>query len=308
MKKMLYGLVITTALIFLYLCPADGFDASLAGLLLWFQTLVPTLLPLMILSNLIINLGLIEPLMFLFAPIFRFLFGVGTNGSYALTVGFFCGYPMGAKVIADLTNEKQITLTEAQYLLGFCNNVSPMFIINFLVLEHLHKEELIIPTIVIIYGAPLLYGLFSGIKCRKQFQESTSLHTNTAPTTTLNFGLVDACIMNGILNITKLGGYIMLFAILAKIVLYLPISNAVIKAFLVGIMEVTNGIHTISMENASFTIQYLLLIAICSFGGLSSIAQTESMIHESGLRLSKYVISKLIITVIALALAACYLL
>lgn len=308
MKKMIYGAVVTTVLVFLYLCPSEGFNASSAGLSLWFETLVPTLLPLMIISNLIVRSGLIEPLMFLFSPLLKFLFGIGTNGSYALCVGFFCGYPMGAKVIADLAKEGQLSAVESQYLLNFCNNVSPIFIINFLVIQHLGKKELILPTILIIYGSPLIFGLLTSIRKRADFAPPGQIHKNTAPTPLLNFELVDACIMNGIINITKLGGYIILFAILARIIQYLPVSNAILKAFCVGIMEVTNGIHAICTEPGSFSLKYLLLIVVCSFGGLSSIAQTVSMIQGTELSLSKYILSKTAIAAIAVAGTACFLL
>ena len=49
-------------------------------------------------------------------------------GSYALLLGLICGYPMGAKLTADLFREGKITKSEAQYLLTFCNNPGPVFI------------------------------------------------------------------------------------------------------------------------------------------------------------------------------------
>ena len=44
---------------------------------------------------------------------------------------------MGAKVTADLVREQHISKEEGTYLLGFCNNVSPSFFINYICLKKL---------------------------------------------------------------------------------------------------------------------------------------------------------------------------
>ena len=52
---------------------------------------------------------------------------------------------MGAKVTADLLKKELITRDEAEYLLSFCNNTSPIFIINFIVWKTFGQEELLFP-------------------------------------------------------------------------------------------------------------------------------------------------------------------
>lgn len=50
---------------------------------------------------------------------------------------------------------------EASYLLGFINNVSPSFVITFLVTESLERPDLLLPTLLLLYGTAILYGLFT---------------------------------------------------------------------------------------------------------------------------------------------------
>ena len=83
--------------------PVPALAASRRGLNLWFGTLVPTLLPFLILSGPLIHTGLVHIPASLLAPVFGRLFGVSPLGSYACFIGFLCGFPMGAKVLADLT-------------------------------------------------------------------------------------------------------------------------------------------------------------------------------------------------------------
>ena len=131
MKKWLLAFLLLATLLFLLLFPVPALAASRRGLNLWFGTLVPTLLPFLILSGFLIHTGLVHIPASLLAPVFGRLFGVSPLGSYACFIGFLCGFPMGAKVLADLTRNGRMAPEEASYLLGFINNVSPSFVITF---------------------------------------------------------------------------------------------------------------------------------------------------------------------------------
>ena len=161
MKKWLLAFLLLTTLLFLLLFPVPALAASRRGLNLWFGTLVPTLLPFLILSGFLIHTGLVHIPASLLAPVFGRLFGVSPLGSYACFIGFLCGFPMGAKVLADLTRNGRMAPEEASYLLGFINNVSPSFVITFLVTESLERPDLLLPTLLLLYGTAILYGLFT---------------------------------------------------------------------------------------------------------------------------------------------------
>ena len=113
--------------VFIYLLcfPQEAFQSSVSGVTLWFFHVLPSLLPFMIFSDFFIHTGLVSVLLRKIKTVFRFLFGLSMYGSYALLLGLICGYPMGAKLTADLFREGKITKSEAQYLLTFCNNPGP---------------------------------------------------------------------------------------------------------------------------------------------------------------------------------------
>ncbi len=98
----------------------------------------------------------------LFRP-FHLLFGTSFYGSFAVLSGFFCGYPMGAKIIADLLLQGKISLEEASYLLSFCNNASPSFIITFLVLNTIHQKAFCIPALLLLFGTMILLSFLQRI-------------------------------------------------------------------------------------------------------------------------------------------------
>ena len=82
--------------------PREVFHGAEEGLLLWFQIVFPTLFPFMLIASLLLAGGGLKLIASLFGGICRKIFATSGNGSFAVLAGFLCGYPMGAKVTADL--------------------------------------------------------------------------------------------------------------------------------------------------------------------------------------------------------------
>ena len=279
--------------------PRQTFEGANNGLLLWFQIVLPTLLPFIILSNLLIHTNSVTYISSIIKPFVQSLFRVSDYGCYAIFVGFLCGYPMGAKVVADLIQTEKISGEEGQYLLSFCNNTSPMSIISFIVMQNLKNESLLLGTLVILYLVPVLCSfLFRRFyKC----QTRMSYVPTSDNTFHFNFQIFDTCIMNGFETITRVGGYIILFSILFSICETLPYTQYVLP-----FLEITNGIHWISNNIQPLYISFPLILTLTSFGGLCAIAQTNSMIQESNLSILPYIIQKLITALVTSLLAIIY--
>lgn len=299
MKQLSY-LFIAISLFALMLCfPMDTFTGARNGLLLWFQIILPTLLPFLIFSNFLIHTNSVTYISQLLKPFLKSFFRISAPACYAVLIGFLCGYPMGAKVISDLIITNRISRKEGAYLLSFCNNTSPMFIISYIVMQTFRNRTLLIPTVMILFLAPVLCSFFFrkyyGIESSKQdsaVSEDKNLH--------FNFQIFDTCIMNGFETITKVGGYILLFSILFSLGKYFPAK------WLLPFLEISNGIPFIMHLGLSFPVSYIFVLALTSFGGLCSIAQTFSMIQQTGLSIFPYIIQKLITTLVTSFLALLY--
>lgn len=300
MKKYV-SLFLMIGLFVLMLCfPRETFSGASNGLLLWFQVVLPTLLPFIILSNLLIHTNAVTYIANIVKPFIQKIFHVSDYGCYAAFVGFLCGYPMGAKVIADLIQTGRISQKEGQYLLSFCNNTSPMFIISFIVMQNFKNESLLLGTIVILYLSPIFCSFifrkyyqikkhsFSNLKCQK---ESFCFH----------FNLFDDCIMNGFETITKVGGYIILFSVLFSLCELITWTKNIIP-----LLEITNGISYITNYNMPLSVTYPYILALTSFGGFCAIAQTNSMLQNTKLSIFPYIIQKLITALVTSLLAIIY--
>ena len=303
------GIVLFLALILFF--PSDAYIGAKKGLLLWFNTVLPTLLPFIIMSNLIIRLQITKPLSKFLYPFFHFIFRVTKGGCYPILIGFLSGIPVGAKSVGDLYSNGSIEEDEAQYLLGFCNNSSPIFIMGYIAVAQLKMKELRGPLIFIIYIsgiiAALLYFRIFKLHSRKKVYASEyrdSYVNDFEPK--FNFTVLDSAIMDGFEVITKVGGYIILFSIPAQIITVLGSSNNLIKLLCIGLLEITTGINQISMSALDLNTKIVLISMITSLGGLSGLAQTKSVISNTRLSFGTYFKVKLIHVVIAFLMASFY--
>ena len=96
-------------------------------------------------------------------------------------------------------------------------------------------------------------------------------------------------------QITFVGIYIMLCSIVSEFIFHSNLFDATIKLILVGATEITRGVVQISQTSLmNEQIKTALILACTSFGGISSILQTNKVIQDSGLSLLHYIFVKLL--------------
>lgn len=306
------GIVLFLAMILLF--PASSYAGAKKGLLLWFNTVLPALLPFIIVSNLIIGLQLTRPLSKLLYPVFHFLFGISREGCYPVLIGFLSGMPVGAKTVADLVGQGSIKEKEGQYLLGFCNNASPMFIMSYIAISQLKLPSIRLHLLLIIYlsgilSSFLLFRILPGrISDRKAVLSAMDYGENSGISNAPKsyFALLDSSIMNGFEIITKVGGYIILFSIPAQIISAMGTGDSYLKLLSIGLLEITTGINQISLSGMEMGIKIALITMITAFGGLSGIAQTKSVINNTRLSIGIYIKSKILHMLLAFILTSFY--
>lgn len=249
----------------------------------------------MILSGIMIRMGLTEGFSALLYPLLHAILRIRKNVCYAIIMGFLCGFPMGAKVTADLLERDMITREEASYLLAFCNNIGPVYFCSF-VLPMLGRQ-LVLPYLLGMYGIPFLYGmilrytLFRNLGKTPQPQLQAAQIYKTPPQTSFLVQSDDA-IRSAVQSILSLGGYMILFAIMNLIPIILLGSQSPWIKYIAPLLEINQGL---ALLGAAMPLYSLMLLP---FGGMSCIAQTYSMIKNTNLPISSYVIHKLILTLL----------
>lgn len=301
-KKLIFVcLIVFTAYILCF--PKDAVAAAADGLVLWYEKVLPTLLPFAILSNLLIYSGYLQYVTRFTGPLLMRLFPVSENGAFILLSGFLFGFPMGSRNCAELLRCRQITKEEADVLFIVTNNISPVFISSYILYQQLSLPAHTLPAFAILFLPPLATGF---ILLRKN-RPGNPAQKKPASKARMNFKLIDAGIMNGFETLTRLGGYIMLFSMAASMVKKLPLSP-LFSLLVTGITELTNGISLLGSAPLDNGARFVLAMAFTAFGGLSGIAQTSSMIQGTGLSLKRYCALKAVLAAVSALLAAGYVL
>lgn len=288
MKKYLVPVLLLSLFGFLLFFPQQSLAASKSGLLLWYDSLVPVLLPFLILSQLFLKTPAADRICHFLKPLFCRIFHCSAEGVFCLLCGFLCGYPVGARLIVLLIKEDRLTLKEGQYLLSFCNNVSPMFCISYGITKAIGSRE-VLPFLLIIYGSPLLFGLLT--RPRKMPVITAATKKQTSPAENI-FRLIDVCIIDSFEILLKLCGYLILFSIISSaIALFLPPQQTALLPAVTAFLEVTGGLSLLSTLPFG-TLRSALSIMALTFGGVCCILQTNSVIEGSGLSIEKYTAHK----------------
>lgn len=323
MKKISF-LLLLLCFVYLLLFPETAVSSARDGLLLWYQNVLPVLFPFMLLCSLSLHLDLLDSLPSpCFRPICR-LFHCSSFGAFAIITGFLCGFPMGAKITSDLYAQNKISRTEAKFLYGFVNNLSPGFLLSYIAMQQLSDASAGLTLLIPVLGGAVLYGILSSFLLRKNPKETTGLLTASDPEHSAAgsvsaasdpvsfafFPAFDHCLSDTIHNIVKLGAYIMIFCMIVHgAVRLFPQSICHLPSLLFfSSIEITNGVHMIAASSFSYPVKYLSLTAASAFGGLSALAQTITVSGMDRELLFYYIKSRVMITLLSLCIAACSLL
>lgn len=321
---------ILTVLIIVY--PEISFRASLDGLKLWFEVVLPALLPFFIMADLLMAFGVVHFLGALLEPIMRPLFRVPGVGGFAVAMGLAAGFPVGAKITGNLARSKLITTTEGERLIGFANTANSLFLMGAVAVGMFGRPELGITLLLAHYLGAVVVGvsmrLHKGPESRPVKSEEAylqralsaldqarnsdgrplgKLFADTARNSFLAMLFIGACIMffsvimqvinaTGLLNPVRTGlGYLLKFVGLDA-----NLSGAVLHGF----FETTMGAQAASQSAASLGGRLTATSLILGWSGLSVHGQVAAMISGTKIRMAPYFQARLLHAVSAAIITA----
>lgn len=299
-KTLTYLILIVTILSH----PDATFQYAYQGLYQWAVKMVPTLFPFMMISSIMVYSGADLELGHMLNRIMKRIYGYSSYGLYAIFMGFFCGFPMGAKVVSDLYESNKLCKEEAQSLLSFCNNIGPAYFMG-IIMPILHKSgyRTILPFVFGMYGIPAIYGIVMGQIYSQKYSHPNTIFLNSKNNTTpkkkqsLASTLKQSCIDNT-QSLIILGGYITFTNAFRIFLDFLPLSVN-IKSILSSFLEIIGGIQAIYTTTLNSGQKVFWIMTALCFGGISCILQTSSFLEKSGLSIIHYLKHRIIITLIS---------
>ncbi|MBP2642192.1 MAG: ylbJ [Firmicutes bacterium] len=329
---MAFGTVFITISMVKY--PKEAFDSAIAGVTLWWNVVFPSLLPFFILSEILMGLGVVHFIGVLLEPLMRPVFNVPGIGAFALSMGLASGYPMDAVITGKFRQNKLCSAVEAERLLSFTNTADPLFMFGAVAVGMFGQPELGATIALAHYLASFLVGViyrFHGRNREPITQESSRPAGNillrafhelykARQQDNRSFGqLLGDAVKSSMNTILLVGGFIILFSVLLRIIAIIGItdilshmfsallsllgfSTTLAPALVSGLFELDLGALAASQANAPLIEKIAITSAIVAWSGLSVHAQVASIVIESGIRMAPYMLSRLLHAIFALLL------
>ena len=322
-KNYIIPFMFLTFTIGLVLFSSSNLAAAKSGLTLWANSVVPSLLPFFIATELLCSTNFIHDIGKLLNPFMRPIFNIGGEGSFALIMGIISGYPTGAKIASRFRKDGICSKEECERLLSFTNNSGPLFIIGTVGISMFGN------TIIgfLLFITHVLASITVGIIFRfwKYNFDSDSINYKKSSTyikqkslSLLNLGeVIGNSITNSISTVLMIGGFVILFSVVISILNasnLLPLLASIIsplfrflgipaelsKYIFTGFLEITNGISGIVCVHLKvISINIIITAFLLGFGGVSVMLQVLSIISKTDLSPKSYIIGKLLHGVIA---------
>lgn len=315
--------------------PEAAFEASLKGLAIWWEVLLPAQLPFFILSELLMGLGLIHFLGVLFEPFMRPLFRVPGSGSFVLAVGLTSGNPLGAKLTARLREQGLITRTEGERLVAFSSTAGPLFMIGTVGVGFYHNPAVGMALALIHYVSNFIVGVLMRfhepqapaspkIEAGRGFiliKALRAMHrARLRDGRSLGQLLADA-VLSSIRTSLMIGGFLVFFSVILGLLAVVRVTDQLTgslggimrsigwpagpaEGLVNGLLEITLGAKTLADTASSIPPAYQLafLNAIVAWAGLSIHAQVASLLSRTDIRYFPYCVARILHSVISFVL------
>ncbi len=319
-KKLIPMSIILFVIIGLIIFSEEMYLTAKEAFMLWVNNIIPSLFPFFICIELLKSTPFIKIVGRLLNPIMRPLFNVPGAGAIAIALGITSGYPVGAKLSAELYESGDCTKEEAERLLSFTNTSGPLFIIGAVGVGMLGNQQIGILLLLTHFLGSLTVGLiFRNYKNNKSIvsvstakiipQDKSKINSTL---TVNNLGkYMGEAIQKSIESLLIICGYIVFFAIISSLAKKVGIIDLISKliapifkalsiprnfrsSIITGIIEVTNGIKILSKSITTYDIVGISIVAfLLGFGGISVFMQTASITAKTNLSLVPYIIGKI---------------
>ena len=309
LKRIIIPACICIFIAFLILFSSDNLLAAKNGLFLWTSSVVPSLLPFFIATELLGYTNIVSILGRLLNKFMRPVFNVPGEGSFALIMGIISGYPVGAKIVSNLKKQGICTEEECERLLSFTNNSGPLFIIGTVGVSLFSSSNIGFKLFFVHLISCLLVGyLFRWWKYNSSSKFTGRRSNICSPDylTLNNLGtILSTSIQSAIHTVVLIGGFVVLFSVIVSMLnsshvlnifcSFLEIFNiptTYSAGIITGLIEVTNGIKLSAINTNPFSI--ITCSFLLGFGGISVLLQVLSITSEAKISIKPYILGKLL--------------
>jgi hypothetical protein len=258
------------------------------GIALCENIIIPSLLPILILTNIIIKSRASKVFEKVFSPLFEKVFKLPRCTSTAIIFGLIAGYPAGAVLTSHLYENNMIDSKRAQRIMYFNFSGGVAFTITAVGTVCFNNTRIGIILYIINIISAIIICIITSLFDKNEINNSSNQETT--------LGFTDAMVQateSTVKNIALMCAYIILFSSITNII-SLP-------EYITSLFEITNGLfntQSMSLPWCAFSL---------SFGGLCIHFQLMGMLKSMNISYFKFLIGRLCSGIISFIIAKIYL-
>ncbi|WP_235941575.1 sporulation integral membrane protein YlbJ [Paenibacillus puerhi] len=313
--------------------PEASLHASVKGIAIWWDVLFPALFPFFVISELMLGIGIVHFFGMLLDPMMRPVFRVPGIGGFVMALGFASGYPVGARMTAQLYEQRLVTREEGERLVAFTTSSDPIFLIGAVAVGFFHNAALAGILAAAHYGAALAVGLLMRFHGKRSAgNDWQQLRENGSPLRRAGLwkqafeamhqarlqdgrplGVITTqALSSGLQMSFVIGGLVVFFSVLMEVMssagtlayIYAGVQTllhsvnmpvVLAPAVVNGFFEVTLGAKAAGGTTGIPLVYQVAAAAwVLSWGGMSVHAQIVSVLHHTTLRYAPFAVARFI--------------
>lgn len=303
-KNQIIIILISLGIVIFIINLDTSINSIISGCKLCFYSIIPTIFPFSFICNLLISYDGIPIYSKIIGPLICKPLGLSKNASFAIAASFICGYPLGTKYSSEIYEQGYIDRNEYLRLINIATNCGPIFILGTIGSSLLKNVKFGYILLIANYLSIIFIGLLTRRK-----RCSANINVNYSSKSSGNFGENFKNAINNALNTTLMvSAFIVLFSLIIGIIKnnasldialkslehLLNLPENFLSSLFYGSIELTNGANIIASSSINVHIKLSLISFLCSFSGLSIIAQSSAFMSIHNVPMIKYILLKLL--------------
>ena len=233
-KRNIFTIFFILFIFCLIIFSTSNLKATKAGLNLWANSVVPSLFPFLVATELLSYTNAVNFIGRKLDKLMKPLFNMPGCSSYPFILGMISGYPVGAKTVCQIYSEGLCTKKEAEIMLAYTNNSGPLFILGTVGISMFGNTTIGIILLVTHILAATCVGIIFGKKLGKSKSFSSSPYSPFFLKKPLPSSNIDM--------------FLFPCAILYSYIFNIDVINVYLKVFLSSVI----GANSLTSSNSSF--------------------------------------------------------
>lgn len=295
--EFLFGALGIFCLLFILRNSEIAIEHMSQGLTLCAKTVVPSLFPFMVISELIVSGSLGSNLLRHLTRPFCKLFRLSSDACCAVLLGMLCGFPIGARCAVSAFQQGRISREEAERVLCFSNNPSSAFMISAVGGSLWGNPKFGVALYITVLSVSVFTGAVMA-RLSKQKEHTKRLEYAFSPSTPTPHGASLFCgaIRASVSSILLVCAYVVFFSALVGTFNYVPAIQklpSALRALLFCFFELSGGVSQACALPSAFASAMLCAFAV-GWSGISVHCQILSVCDGTQLSLRPYASAKII--------------